>query len=79
MPNQLPIVAIVGRPNVGKSSLFNRIAADARPSSEQPKQFAVVNDTPGVTRDRNYTEVKWQDTPFKIVDTGGMDVDLMIH
>ena len=75
MPNQLPIVAIVGRPNVGKSSLFNRIAADARPSSEQPKQFAVVNDTPGVTRDRNYAEVKWQDTPFKIVDTGGMDVE----
>ncbi len=75
MPNQLPIVAIVGRPNVGKSSLFNRIAADARPSSEKPKQFAVVNDTPGVTRDRNYAEVKWQNTPFKIVDTGGIDVD----
>ena len=75
MSNQLPIVAIVGRPNVGKSSLFNRITADARPSSEHRKQFAVVNDTPGVTRDRNYAEVKWQDTQFKIVDTGGMDVD----
>ncbi len=75
MSNQLPIVAIVGRPNVGKSSIFNRITADARPSSEHRKQFAVVNDTPGVTRDRNYAEVKWQDTPFKIVDTGGIDDD----
>ena len=75
MSDQLPIVAIVGRPNVGKSSLYNRITADARPSADHPKQFAVVNDTPGVTRDRNYAEVKWQDTPFKIVDTGGMDVD----
>lgn len=75
MSDQFPVVAIVGRPNVGKSSLFNRISADARPSSEHPKQFAVVNDTPGVTRDRNYAEVNWQDIPFKIVDTGGMDVD----
>lgn len=75
MSEQLPIVAIVGRPNVGKSSLFNRISADARPNEEQPKKFAVVNDTPGVTRDRNYANVKWVDTPFTIVDTGGMDVD----
>ncbi len=75
MQNQLPIVAIVGRPNVGKSSIFNRIAADARPSSEHPKQIAVVHDRPGVTRDRNYANVKWNDTPFTIVDTGGMDVD----
>ncbi len=75
MSKQLPIVAIVGRPNVGKSSLFNRIAAGAQPSSEHPKQIAVVNDTPGVTRDRNYASVKWVDTPFTIVDTGGMDVD----
>ncbi len=75
MSKQLPIVAIVGRPNVGKSSLFNRIAAGAQPSSEHPKQVAVVNDTPGVTRDRNYASVKWVDTPFTIVDTGGMDVD----
>lgn len=75
MQNQLPIVAIVGRPNVGKSSIFNRIAADARPSSERPKQIAVVNDRPGVTRDRNYANVKWDDTLFTIVDTGGMDVD----
>ena len=75
MENQLPIVAIVGRPNVGKSSIFNRIAADARPNTEQPKQIAVVNDQPGVTRDRNYANVKWNKTPFTIVDTGGMDVD----
>ncbi|MCY4402507.1 MAG: ribosome biogenesis GTPase Der [Candidatus Poribacteria bacterium] len=75
MSELLPIVAIVGRPNVGKSSLFNRITADARPNGEQPKKFAVVNDTPGVTRDRNYANVKWVDTPFTIVDTGGMDVD----
>ncbi len=75
MSEQLPIVAIVGRPNVGKSSLFNRITADARLSAEHPKKFAVVNDTPGVTRDRNYANVKWIDTPFTIVDTGGMDVD----
>ncbi len=75
MTKQLPVIAIVGRPNVGKSSLFNRMTAEARPNAEQPKKFAVVNDTPGVTRDRNYAEVKWQDIPFKIVDTGGMDVD----
>lgn len=75
MQNQLPIVAIVGRPNVGKSSIFNRITADARPSSTHRKQVAVVNDRPGVTRDRNYADVKWDKTPFTIVDTGGMDVD----
>lgn len=75
MQNQLPIVAIVGRPNVGKSSLFNRITADARPSSAHSRQIAVVNDRPGVTRDRNYATVKWNKTPFTIVDTGGMDVD----
>ncbi|MDE0638269.1 MAG: ribosome biogenesis GTPase Der [Candidatus Poribacteria bacterium] len=75
MQNQLPIVAIVGRPNVGKSSIFNRITADARPSSALRKQVAVVNDRPGVTRDRNYADVKWGKTPFTIVDTGGMDVD----
>ena len=75
MQNQNPIVAIVGRPNVGKSSLFNRITADARPSSGHPKQVAVVNDRPGVTRDRNYAEVKWRNKSFTIVDTGGIDVD----
>ena len=61
-----PIVAIVGRPNVGKSSLFNRIAK---------KQIAVVHDQPGVTRDRNYTDVDWIDHHFTIVDTGGLDLE----
>ena len=75
MSKQLPIVAIIGRPNVGKSSLFNRITAEARPSSSHPKQVAVVNDQPGVTRDRNYADVKWDKTAFTIVDTGGIDVD----
>lgn len=75
MQNQIPIVAIVGRPNVGKSSIFNRIATDARPNSTQRKQIAVVNDTPGVTRDRNYATVEWYEKQFTIVDTGGIDVD----
>ena len=70
-----PIVAIIGRPNVGKSSLFNRITAETRPSRTHPKQVAVVNDRPGVTRDRNYANVKWREQPFTIVDTGGLDVD----
>ncbi len=87
-----PIVAIIGRPNVGKSSLFNRIAASAptilpninedtgtetRNTRKQrsPRKRAVVHDTPGVTRDRNYADVEWADRPFTIVDTGGLDID----
>ena len=61
-----PVVAIVGRPNVGKSSLFNRITK---------KRIAVVHDRPGVTRDRNYADVDWNDSRFSIVDTGGLDLD----
>ena len=59
-----PIVALVGRPNVGKSTLFNRLAQD---------RLAVVDDVPGTTRDRLMTEAEWAGIVFDIVDTGGID------
>ena len=59
-----PLVAIVGRPNVGKSMLFNRLAG---------RRLSIVEDTPGVTRDRLYAECEWNGRSFDIVDTGGIE------
>lgn len=66
-PKQVGVLAIVGRPNVGKSSLVNRILG---------RRVAVVEDTPGVTRDRVSYDAEWAGTDFKLVDTGGWEVDV---
>lgn len=61
-----PIVAVVGRPNVGKSTLFNALAGE---------NISIVKDTPGITRDRIYADVNWLDMTFTLIDTGGIEPD----
>ena len=60
------VIAIVGRPNVGKSSFFNYLARE---------RISIVADTPGVTRDRIYAEVEWLGEPYVLIDTGGIEPD----
>src|SRR5919202_4929166 len=62
----MPLVALVGRPNVGKSTLVNRLMGEHR---------AVVHDQPGTTRDRLYGTVEWRDREFTVIDTGGIGLE----
>jgi Predicted GTPases len=59
-----PVVCIVGRPNVGKSTLFNKLAG---------RRISITEDTPGITRDRIYAEGEWLNNYYTIIDTGGLD------
>ena len=61
---KLPVIALVGRPNVGKSTIFNKIVG---------KKISIIEDTPGVTRDRIYSEASYKDFRFNVIDTGGID------
>ena len=63
MTSCAPLIAIVGRPNVGKSALFNRLTRSRR---------ALVEDVPGTTRDRLYADLEWRGRPLRVVDTGGL-------
>ena len=63
-PRRLPVLALVGRPNVGKSTLFNRLMRERK---------AIVHDLPGVTRDRNYGTAEWAGRKFLVIDTGGFE------
>lgn len=65
-PRRLPVLAVVGRPNAGKSTLFNRLMG---------RRKAIVDDLPGVTRDRNYGEAEWYGRRFLLIDTGGFEPD----
>ncbi len=62
----IPLVALIGRPNVGKSTLFNRLTR---------RRDAIVDSTPGVTRDRHYAKLTWEEHPFMLVDTGGIEAE----